>query len=126
MPYTTRADKTDRQTDSIHADRVLGDGSWTRGKRPKSTNVTRNKQAGVHGFELPARTCRVARMAAQYSCSLKAPRVWSPRALTSYRVEDGPQLISLTVQHTNPGLACPPDKVQVEVLGSGKRVEPLV
>ena len=39
----------------MHAgqDRVLGDGSWTREKRPKTTNVARNKQAGVHGFELP-------------------------------------------------------------------------
>ena len=54
----------------------------------------------------------------------------SLRALTPRKVDNGPQLISLTVQHTNPGLARSPDKDQIEVPGSskwiGKRVEPLV
>ena len=86
-------------------------------KASRSTNGARNKEAGVHGFELPLERAAWQEMAAQHSRSLKAPRAQSPRALTSRRVEDGPQLISLTVQHTNPGLACPPDKAQVEVDG---------
>ena len=44
------------------------------------------------------------------------------------QINDGPQLISLKVQHTNPGLAGAPDKAQIEVAGSSKwiskRVEP--
>ena len=53
-------------------------------------------------------------------------RTRSPHALTPRKVDDRPQPISLTVQQTNPGLACSQDKAQIEVLGSGKRVEPLV
>ena len=45
-------------------------------------------------------------------------RTRSPRALISHSVDDEPQLISLMVQHTNPGLACSPDKAQVEVPSS--------
>ena len=46
------------------------------------------------------------------------------------QIKEGPQPISPKVQHTNPGLACAPDKAQIKVPGSGKRigirVEPLV
>ena len=79
----------------MHAHRVLGDGSWTRGKRPKSTNVARNKQAGVHGFELPLERAARQVMAVQHSFSLKAPRALSPRALTSRNADDARPPISL-------------------------------
>ena len=61
----------------MHAgqDRVLGDGSWARGKRPKSTNVARNKQASVHGFELPLKRAAWQEMAAQLSRCLFSHRV---------------------------------------------------
>ena len=49
-------------------------------------------------------------------------RTRSPHALTLRKVDDGPQLIPLKVQHTNPGLACALDKAQIEVPGSGKRI----
>ena len=38
------------------------------------------------------------------------------------QINDGPQLISLKVQHTNPGLACALDKAQIGMPGSGKRI----
>ncbi len=74
---------------------------------------------GCPGIRAPARTRRVARWRRR---TLSFPhRTRSPRALTPRKVDDGPQLISLTVQYTNPGLACSPDKAQIEVPGSGKR-----
>ena len=111
----------------MHArqDRVLGDVSWTRGQRQK--HECRSQQADVHGFEP-----QLERAAWQDGgTALSFPhRTRSPRALTPHKVDDGPQMISLKVQHTNPGLACSPDKAQIEVPGSskriGKRVEPLV
>ena len=51
-------------------------------KASRSTNVACNKQAGVHGFELPSRTRRAARMAVQYfSCS--SHRVRTPSSVRS-------------------------------------------
>ena len=70
---------------------------------------------GVHGFELPLERAARKDGGAVPFLLLYSPRARSPRALTSRRVEDGPQLISLTVQHTNPGLDYPPDKALVEV-----------
>ena len=96
-----------------------------RGQRQK--HECRSQQADVHGFELPARTRRVARWRRR---TLSFPhRTRSPRALTHVRstaqdrqINDGPQPISPKVQHTNPGLAFSPDKAQIEVPGSGKRI----
>ena len=93
----------------MHADRVLGDGSWMRGKRPKSTNVARNKQAGVHGFELPARTRRAARKwrrstfhALVTVCARSPQRVPAPR-----NVDNGRPPISLSgsAYKSRPGLS---------------------
>ena len=111
------------KTDSMHArqDRVLGEVSWMRGQRQK--HECRSQQADVHGFEPPARTRRVARWRRRTlpsqgtACARPPQRVPAPR-----NVDDGPQPISHTVQHTNPGLACSPDKAQIEVPGSGKRI----
>ena len=89
----------------------------------KSTNVARNRRMSTDSNSRSNVPLGKMELVLPFPLS---HRTRSPRALTSRRVDDGPQLISLTVQHTNPGLACPPDKVQVEVLGSGKRVEPLV
>ena len=107
-------------------DRVLGDVSWTRGQCQK--HECRSQQVDVHGFEP-----QLERAAWRNGGVVLLPpshRTRSPRALTPRKVDDGPQLISLTVQHTNPGLARSPDKAQIEVPGSGKRigkrVEPLV
>ncbi len=56
-------------------DRVLGDGSWTRGQCPKNTKVARNKQAGVHGFELPLeRPARQVIAVQQLQLPPKSPR----------------------------------------------------
>ena len=64
----------------MHAHRVLGDGSWTRGPCPKSTNVARNKQAGVHGFELPLeRPTRQENGGAARSSGSSNP--WTPACL---------------------------------------------
>ena len=83
---------------------------------------------GCPRIRAPARTRRVARWRRR-TLSF-SHHTWSPCALTPRKVDDGHQLISLKVQHTNPGLACSPDKAQIEVPGSGKRigkrVEPLV
>ena len=65
---------------------------------------------------------------------LKVPRAhallsaFRPRAMSTAQdrqINDFfflPQPISPKVQHTNPGLACSPDKAQIEVPGSGKRI----
>ena len=107
------------KTDSMHArqDRVLGEVSWMRGQCQK--HECRSQQADIHGFEVPARTRRVARwrrrtlLSQVTACARPPQQVPAPR-----NVDDGPQLISLKVQHTNPGLACSPDKAQIEVPGS--------
>ena len=69
-----RADKTDRQTDSMHADRVLGDGSWTRGKRQEARmSLVTNKQVSTG-----SNSCSNAprgKMAAQHSRSRSSHRV---------------------------------------------------
>ena len=122
---------TDRQTACMHArqDRVLGDVSWTRGQCQK--HECRSQQADVHGFELPARMRRVARWRHRTLPSQGSACARPPQRVPALRnVDDGPQPIPLKVQHTNPGLACSPDKAQIEVPGSGKRigkrVEPFV
>ncbi len=66
----------------MHAHRVLGDGSWTRGPCPKSTKGARNKQAGVHGFELPLERAAQQEMAALHARCLFSHRV---RAFSSAR-----------------------------------------
>ena len=98
----------------MHADRVLGDVSWTRGQRQK--HECRPQQADVHGLELPLE--RAAWRNGGVVLLLPSHRTRSPRALTPRKVDDRPQPTSLTVQHTNPGLARSPDKAQVEVPSS--------
>ena len=69
---------------------------------------------GCPRIRAPARTCRVAQWRRRTLAPF-APHAVSACALTPRKVDDGPQLISLTVQHTNPGLAHSPDKAQIEV-----------
>ena len=116
------------KTDSMHACKteylVMSHG---REDSVKSTNVARNRQMSTD----PSSSSNAPRGEMELVLPLPpSHRTWSLRALTPRRFDDGPQLISLTVQHTNPGLACSPDKAQIEVPGSGmrigKRVEPLV
>ena len=102
-------------------------------KASRSTNVARNQRVST-GSSSSSNALR-GKNGGAVLFLLKSPRAhallsaFPPRAMSTMRdrqIHDGPQPISLEVQRTNPGLACPPDKVQVEVLGSGKRVEPLV
>ena len=103
-----RANKTDRQHACKTEYLVMFHGREDSVKR----HECRSQKANVHGFELQLE-CAAWRNGARppfapFACTR------SPRALTSRRVDDGPQLISLMVQHTNSGLACSPDKAQVE------------
>ena len=116
-----RADKTDRQTACMQ-DRVLGDVSWTRGQCRK--HECRSQQADVHGFEPPARTRRVARWRRRtlsFPHRTRSPHAPTPRKADGTRPPDQ-RWASADLQHTNPGLACSPDKAQIEVPGSGKRI----
>ncbi len=94
----------------MHAgqDRVLGDGSWTRGPCPKSTKVARNKQAGVHGFELPLERPARQVIAVQHSSSRPSHHVrGSPqRAPAPRHVDDARPPISLqgSAHESRPGL----------------------
>ena len=85
----------------------------------KSTNGARNRRMSTD----PSSSSNAPRGEMELVLLLPpSHRTRSPRALTLRKVDDGPQLLSLTVQHTNPGLARSPDKAQIEVPGSGKRI----
>ena len=95
-------------------------------KVSKSMNVARNKRMSTDPSPQLERAAwqdggavlflfRTAR-------GLRALRPHARPMAQDRQINDGPQLISLKVQHTNPGLACAPDKAQIEVPGSGKRI----
>ena len=61
----------------MHADRVLGDGSWTRGKRPKAQMaLVTNKRVSTGSNSQLERTAR-QEMAVQYSCFSHRVRTFS-------------------------------------------------
>ena len=92
----------------MHAHRVLGDGSWTRGPCPRSTKVARNKQAGVHRFEIPLERPARQVIAVQHYSSRPSHRVrGSPqRAPAPRHVDDARSPISLqgSAHESRPGL----------------------
>ena len=114
------------KTDSMHADRVLGDVSWMRGKCPK--HECRPQQADVNGFELQLE-CAARQDGGAVLFLLKSPRAhallsaFRPRAMSMMGLSR-----SLSrVQHTNPGLARSQDKAHIEVRAPQahrQRVEP--
>ena len=120
------------ETNSMHArqNRVLGDGSWTRGKcqEARMSLVT----SGCPRIRTPSSNHAVWQNGAcpfvtdlTHAVSARSGPAQCRRP-KSARSTMGLSRSLSRVQHTNPGLARSQDKVQIEVLGSGKRVEPLV
>ena len=88
----------------------------------KSTNVARNRRMSTDSNS-QLEPCRVAKWRLSFYSRPHARglRALWPRAMSMAQVRqinDGPQPISLMVQHTNPGLACAPDKAHIEVPSS--------
>ena len=107
--------QTDRQTNSMHADRVLGDGSWTRGKHQAARmSLVTNKRVSTDSnsrSNVPrGKKWRAVLLLRSPRAHVLLSTFWL-RATSTMR--DRRSLSR--VQHTNPGLACPPDKAQVEV-----------
>ena len=122
-----RANKTDRQTDRQHACKteylVRFHG---REDSVKSTNVARNKRMSTDSSPQLERAAWQDGGAVHFlfrtARGLRARRPRARPTAQHRQINDGPQLISPKVQHANPGLACSPDKAQIEVPGSGKRI----
>ena len=95
-------------------------------KVSKSTNVARNKRMSTDSSPQRERAAWQDGGAVLFLfCTARGLRVLRPHARPTAQdrqINDGPQPISPKVQHTTPGLACSPDKAQIEVPGSGKRI----
>ncbi len=116
-----RANKTDRQHACKTEYLVMFHG---REESVKSTNVARNKRMSTDSSpQLEPRRMAKWRLSFCRRPHARGLRALWPRAMSTAQVRqinDGPQPISSKVQHTNPGLACSPDKAQIEVPGSGR------
>ena len=95
-------------------------------KVSKSTNIACNKRMSTDSsFQLERAAWKnggAVLFLFRTARGLRALRFRARPTAQDHEINNGPQPISLKVQHTNPGLACAPDKAQIGVPGSGKRI----